>query len=208
MELVFGAIDFSALAALQNNAEISGLKPLLFRLSIGFILYFMLAVIAWSFSKNLIYNQIFSRKWSAGFFYKFLLLNLCAFTILILFMWIIVNLFNPSIVGAISIFVFFIFGYYMTFLYIFYTKERKIRDSLKKALSFAFTKMYILVPLLFLGILSIMFLLSVVSYLLSFFNTGGSYTPFFISFITSVIFLMGMAWLRFYIVALANKLSK
>lgn len=155
----------------------------------------------WCLFKGLIWSTVLRKKFSLGYYGKFLLINLAWFIIWIIpiFFILIALRVRPSIMLMFVIIA--IFSHFTNLLYISFTKDNSIKESFKKAFQIGIYKIqFLLTPYVF--IIALMVVISTLLWPAQFLNEKAYIA------ISTLVMVFYIAWARFYLVDVVNKIPE
>jgi len=216
-----GQIDLeSEFAAQQLYQQNLILDSTISKIIIGFVVTLLLVFLLWCLFKGLIYNYILKKRFTLSYYLKFIVLNLIwsVFWIILFFIPVsyaykmleqsvtagsftaqtyAIPLSVPILLALMVI----IMIHLTTVLYISFTKNPRIFSSIKKTFFLGIGKFHkFIVPYIFVAVILI---------LLSFINLIFAIFPETAEMILSSIFLLVfIAWFRFYLIRVIDKLEK
>ena len=185
----------------QLAALYSDLKTLVIATLSILIITVLALLLGWSLSRGLIYTKILKKKFNWDFFKRFVGLNVIISIIFIILLLIISALVQTQIKSMIyaGLIILVVLIYYITIIYIQFTKTKKIFASIGEGLSKG-TKIIpkLIIPLILILLVGIGF--NLISKLLILMGIPQS------TYITILLLALYLAWARLYLLPEVNKL--
>ena len=172
----------------------SQLRNLVIAAVVGIAALLLIALLAWSLSRGLIYTKLLKKKFTSKYFKKFIGLNLVLGIALLVITPFLATLLKVQLI-YLSLAILLIIAYFTTMIYIQFTKNNLIFASIGDGLSFgAKNILKLIIPII---------LIIIVGYILM----KVSYNLPEISFAPLILVAAYMAWLRIYFINKVNQLA-
>lgn len=167
------------------------------QLTFYFILFIIIIILIYTLFKGLIYCKTLNKKFSLKYYYKFILLNLIWLTSCILISYALLRLL-PNFYFFLLLLI--LWAYFTLILYIDFTEKLKIKSAIESLYKIGIMNFHkIITPYLY--ALAVFIIIALVSMLFIFIPDLLS------SILSSILLLLFMAWLRFYLADAIKKIQ-
>ena len=177
----------------ENAAETAALiKGFVVSVIACTLLLLVFLLIVWSFSRGIIWNMVFKKGFTFKYYRKFLLLNLLWFAAWLIPVVLIIASLKRKPSAMVLLIIFVLFCYLTALIYIIFTKNNLIWESIKEVFKLGFGKIqFFILPCIFL--ILTMAVISLILWPTHFFPQKAYLV------ISTVSMVLYLAWARFYI---------